>query len=132
MKPIPGGLQETLEARIAGTESHRVLLWTRCVGAGDVPMSAPLIAAAADYPAFSVTLATGGHYFGITLDTALRFFDPPHDCPGDSWLLLDNEFDGMAQNVAMARARVWLGDQLVATCEQTLRLRAKDAFKPVS
>jgi acyl-CoA thioesterase len=125
----PGGLQEALEARVAHVDPYRVAFWVRCLGAGNAPLSPSLIAVAADHPGLAVTLATQGSLLGITLNASMQFVETPADCRGDTWLLVDTQFDAMGNNVAMARARVWLGQALLATCEQTLRLRSMTQTK---
>jgi acyl-CoA thioesterase len=124
MKPIKGGLNDTVDIRIAETAASRVRLWARCPAASGMPLGAALLAAFADHPPYGVGLLRGGEWYGITLDSTLRIAAPSADLDGASWVLLDIGFEAMGEQFGFATVNLWTTDgRLLGIGTQTLRLR---------
>jgi acyl-CoA thioesterase len=124
LNPVRGGLNDTLEARVAGVDKPNVRFWVRCPTAAGQPLSSPLLAALADYPPPAVTLLLGGEAFGITLDETLRVTAPlaGHDAGG--WTLLDVHFDALPAPFALATVNIWSERRvLLGIGTQTMRVR---------
>ena len=124
MKPIPGGLNDTVDIRIAEAAPSHVRLWARCPGAAGQPLGSALLAAFADHPPYGVGLLKGGQWYGITLDSTLRITSPAAGLDGASWVLLDIGFEAMGEQFGFATVNLWsVEGKLLAIGTQTLRIR---------
>ena len=124
MKPIDGGLNDTIDVRIAAVDSATVRLWARCPVADGEPLTAGLLAAYADHPPFGVGLLRGEGWYGITLDSTLRIVSSSAHLSATSWVLLDIGFEAMGTQMGFATVNLWSSSgQLLAIGSQTLRLR---------
>lgn len=124
MKPIQGGLNDTVDIRIADAAPSHVRLWGRCPDAAGTPLGAALLAAFADHPPYGVQLLKGGEWYGITLDSTLRIASPSSGLDGASWVLLDIGFEAIGEQFGFATVNLWSVDgRLLAIGTQTLRLR---------
>jgi acyl-CoA thioesterase len=124
MRPIDGGLNDTVDVRIAAVDAANVRLWARCPDAGAEPLTPGLLAAFADHPPFGVTLLRGAGWFGLTLDSTLRIVSSSAELSAASWVLVDIGFEAMGTQMGFATVNLWTSTgQLLAIGSQTLRVR---------
>jgi acyl-CoA thioesterase len=130
MRPLPGGLNDTLDVRLAGSDKSRVYIWGRCPAAEGTPLTAGLLSCYADHPPYATGVMLGGEWYGITLDTTLRIVAPPERHDGAIWVLIEVVFDTIAPPFAHASVNLWSeqGD-LLAIGAQSMRIRHGIATK---
>ena len=102
LNPVRGGLNDSLDARLASVENPRVRYWVRCPAAAGEPLAAPILAALSDYPPPAVTVLLGGEAFGVTLDASLRVTAPLEQHDAGGWALVDVHFDALLTPFAFA------------------------------
>jgi len=124
LKPLPGGLNEAMDVRVAGAEGARCWLWVCCPDGTGSPLSASLLSAFADHPPFGVGLMKGTGWYGITLDAGLRVCRPLEGLDAGLWTLVEIVFDTMAPPFAHATVNIWTEDgSLLAIGSQSMRIR---------
>ncbi|MGE0383127.1 MAG: acyl-CoA thioesterase domain-containing protein [Gammaproteobacteria bacterium] len=124
MRPLTGGLNETLDIRVAAVHASRVLLWARCPAAQGMPSSAALLACIADQPPFGIMRLLGGQWYGISLEASLKIVTAPQGRDGGAWTLVEIVFDAIASPFAFATVNLWSTDgTLLAIGSQSMRIR---------
>jgi acyl-CoA thioesterase len=130
LKPLPGGLNESMDVRVAGVAAPRCWLWVRCPDGEGLPMTASLLSAFADHPPYGTGLLMGEGWYGITLDKALRLCGPLEGVDAGAWTLVEIVFDTMAPPFAHATVNLWSeAGRLLAIGGQSMRIRHGIASK---
>lgn len=130
LKPLPGGLNDSMDVRVAGVAAPRCSLWVRATDGAGLPMSASLLSAFADHPPYGTGLLLGEGWYGITLDMALRLCGPLDGIDAGSWVLVEIVFDTIASPFAHATVNLWTeGGRLLAIGGQSMRIRHGIAAK---
>lgn len=124
LKPVPGGISDTLDVRDAEVASPIMRIWVRCPGHAGRPASVGLLCAVADHPPYGVTRLRGGSWYGVTLDSSLRVVTPPGGYDGGAWMVADMTMDTFGAEFCFATTHVWAADgTLLAIATQTMRLK---------
>jgi acyl-CoA thioesterase len=130
LRPLPGGMNETMDVRLAGSDASRVCIWARTPAGAGAPLTAALLSCYADHPPYATGVLLGKGWYGITLDSTLRIVTTPARVDGGAWVLIEVVFDAVAPPFAHASVNMWSeSGELLAIAAQSMRIRHGIATK---